>query len=92
MRKADVVIVKLERLVFKNKETGEVDIKVKITWGIPVEANEYCAGLQIWESYTGKSIDSLKHLLNKSLKADIQEIQDNNRLRLKLVKVSDVNL
>ena len=79
-------------MVFKNKETGEVNPKTKITWGVPVEATEYCAGLQLWESYTDKTIDNLKNLLNKNYKCTIQEIQDNNRLRLKLSSVNGINL
>lgn len=92
MREANVVIVKLEKMVFKNKETGEVNPKTKITWGVPVETTEYCAGLQLWESYTDKTIDNLKNLLNKNYKCTIQEIQDNNRLRLKLSSVNGINL
>lgn len=79
-------------MVFKNKETGEVNPKTKITWGVPVETTEYCAGLQLWESYTDKTIDNLKNLLNKNYKCTIQEIQDNNRLRLKLSSVNGINL
>lgn len=92
MREANVVIIKLEKMVFKNKETGEVNPKTKITWGVPVETTEYCAGLQLWESYTDKTIDNLKNLLNKNYKCTIQEIQDNNRLRLKLSSVNGINL
>lgn len=92
MREANVIVVKLEKMVFKNKETGEVTPKTKITWGMPVETTEYCAGLQLWESYTNKTIDNLKNLLNKPFKGKIQEIQDNNRLRLKLSSVNGIDL
>lgn len=92
MRETNVVVVKLEKMNFKNRETGEVNPKTKITWGMPVETTEYVAGLQLWESYTDRTIDNLKNCLNKNLKGSIQEIQDGNRLRLKLSKISDISL
>lgn len=87
-----ILPVRADKLTFKNRETGEITYRTKITYLVRIDKNEYVCGYDVWESYTSKSLSVIEPFIDKKCKAVIRNIKEGNRYRPRLEKIENVEL
>lgn len=93
MKQAKIMIINLEKMEFKNKETGEVRIMTKITYAIDMSTLEKLKGCAILVCYSNsKTFDMLEKYIMKFATADIEERPTSNGSKYVLVKINGEKL
>lgn len=88
------MLINLEKVNFKNDETGEVKEMCKLNYILPVESTDRIKGNAIFETYLPiENFNKLdKYLLNPNLDFIYEERALKNGFKIFPIKIAEINL
>ncbi len=88
--KLNVLLLNLQKVSFKNDNTGEINIMTKITYGVDLTKSDNFSGYSILESYAKESaFNDLEKYLRKVQQASFEYRPTQNGVKYVITRIND---